>query len=133
MKKIQITKHFDLSEFTHSKTAIENKINNTPEAIDIKYIKELAKNVLEPIREHFNAPLIITSGFRCQKLNMLIGGARQSQHILGQACDFYVKGVNNQEVCDWIIKNIEFDQLILEPNWIHISFRKQNREEYWIV
>ncbi|MGL6340489.1 MAG: D-Ala-D-Ala carboxypeptidase family metallohydrolase, partial [Waterburya sp.] len=66
-----------------------------------------------------------------------IGGSGTSQHCLGQAVDFEVPGLPNKEVAQWIRKNLDFDQLILEfydgknPNsgWIHCSYVEQNRNQ----
>jgi hypothetical protein len=42
-----------------------------------------------------------------------------------------VRGIDNKAVCDWIIKNLEFDQLILEKSWVHVSYKKPNRKEFF--
>lgn len=85
--------------------------------------------MLQKIRNHFGAPVIVNSGFRCEKLNQAIGGSVTSQHMKGEAADFRVLGIDLQEVFDWICQDsgILFGQLILEgivanqPSWIHIS------------
>lgn len=130
---MRITKNFTLEEFTKSETAKKFKIKNTPEDFEIENIINLVKNLMQPLRDHYNKPIIITSGFRCEELNRKIFGAFNSQHILGEACDFYVKGVDNKEVCNYIKDNMLFDQLILEKSWIHVSYAQENREEYMIL
>lgn len=49
--------------------------------------------VLEGVRQHFDAPVIITSGARCAAHNAKEGGSPNSQHRLGRAADIKVKGV----------------------------------------
>lgn len=58
--------------------------------------------VLTEIREHYNAPLIITSGYRCEHHNKEVGGAAHSQHLKGDAVDFIVKGVRTKDVYNYI-------------------------------
>lgn len=56
-------------------------------------------DLLEEIRNHYNKPLIPTCGFRCQEKNSKTKGSiPNSRHILGSACDFYVEGINTNEL-----------------------------------
>jgi uncharacterized protein YcbK (DUF882 family) len=77
-------------------------------------------------------PIKISSGFRCYQLNKLIGGSSSSQHTFGEAFDLEL---TDRKLFDWILKNIEFDQLIYEfgndahANWFHISYRKGNNRK----
>lgn len=58
--------------------------------------------LLVAVREHFDAPVIITSACRCPQHNQRVGGSAQSQHLLGRAADFVVQGVAPDEVADWL-------------------------------
>lgn len=126
---MQLTKHFKLSEFTKSSTAIARHIDNTPNDEQVKNLKTLCENVLEPLRQHFNVPIVIGSGFRCHKLNKLVGGVSNSQHLTGEAADLHAESLTElKEWFTWIMDNCNFDQLILERAtktcnhwWIHIS------------
>lgn len=128
--------NFKLSEFIHSDTAIQHNINNMPDINSLDCMLELIYYVMQPIREHFKSPVIINSGYRCEQVNKLVGGAvdkygnPRSQHCKGQACDFTVKGYTINQVIDWCKKNLEYDQLINEyDKWVHISFNKgKNRK-----
>ena len=65
---------------------------------------ELAE-VMDSIREHFDKPISITSGFRCVKSNKNTDGASlTSKHMLGMACDFKVEGVHADIVADYLEK-----------------------------
>ncbi|MGL5013641.1 MAG: D-Ala-D-Ala carboxypeptidase family metallohydrolase [Bacteroidales bacterium] len=55
-------------------------------------------DLLTMIREHFGQPVTITSGCRCPEHNKKVGGASGSQHKLGKAADFQVKGMTPQQV-----------------------------------
>lgn len=126
---MQLSKNFTLQEFTKSQTAQRLGIDNTPSAAEVERLKLLAQNVLQPVRNHFG-PVIITSGYRCFKLNRAIGSKESSDHVKGFAADFEVIGASNLEVAKWIEKNLQFKQLILEffdhndphSGWVHCSF-----------
>jgi len=131
MKESSFSKYFSLKELTKSQTAIRQGIKNKPTKAQEVQLKELCKNVLDPIREHFGVPIRVTSGYRCPKLNEVIGGSSKSQHMAKNgdcAVDFKFLGdkVELQECFDWITNsNLPFDQCISEflPNgWIHISY-----------
>ena len=95
--------------------------------------------ILQPVRDHFNSVVSVSSGYRSEKLCLAIGSKITSQHAKGQAADFEIYGLSNKELADWIHKNLDYDQLILEywkkedPNsgWVHCSFNLQgNRKQY---
>jgi len=121
---MKLSQHFSLDEFAFSQTAVRLEIDNTPSEAVIKNLKYLCENCLEPLREIIDRPLKITSGYRCQQLNGLIGGSKNSQHITGHAADIKVKGINTELLFQTIIESkIIFDQVINEfSSWVHISF-----------
>lgn len=123
--------NFKISELTYSETANIYKINNMPDIKSLDNMLELICYCLQPIRDKLQKPMTITSGFRCSKVNNLVGGANNSQHAKGQAVDFIVKDMTPTQVVDFIKKTgIEFDQLINEYNkWTHISFVKGNNRK----
>ena len=124
--------NFKMSELIHSDKAIQYGINNMPDINSLDNMLELIVNCLQPIRNAIKKPMIITSGYRCKRLNEIVKGKANSQHLLGMAVDFHIKGMSIQQVIDFIAKSgIEFDQLINEYNaWIHISYCKgKNRNK----
>lgn len=144
MDRTQLTKNFKLKEFFASTTAMRKGIYNYPsdshEALDVTLnVCALAVSCLQPIRNHFkDNPIIISSGYRTLELNNEIGGVKDSDHLTGAAVDFRFAGnINYRVVFEFIIKNLEFDQLIWEfgnqqtPNWVHISFKRNgtNRKQ----
>jgi hypothetical protein len=130
---MQISKHLSFEEATHSDTADSlGIVNNNPNLSVIANMKLLAENVFEPIREHFKAPINVSSMYRGLNLNNAVKGSITSQHCSGQAMDIDNVKPTNKEVFDYIKKNLEFDQLIDEHNysWIHVSFSKdKNRKQ----
>lgn len=133
---MQLSENFTLNELLRSDTANGLKVveQYTPSQAVIENLRKLSVNILQPIRNALGKSIRVTSGFRCKRLNGLIGGARNSQHTEGKAADIEVDGMTNEELMKFIINlNLPFDQLIseYEPNgWIHISFdEKRNRKQ----
>jgi len=134
----RLSTHFSLKELTRSQTAERKGIKNIPKKDEIRNLKQLCQNILEPIREHYGIPFSPSSGFRCLDLNKEIGSSSKSQHIKGQAVDFSIPCVPNMEIALWVKDHLEYDQLILEfykedipdSGWVHCSYvDKGNRKE----
>ena len=142
MKSLQLSEHFNLSEFERSATADRLHIDNSCPSSLIPQLSTLCKTILEPLREHFGEPVIISSGYRCNQLNVKVGGAYASQHTLGEAADIVplppagslsYKPSALSSWFDWLKDNTDFDQLILEHDskgsyWIHVSCRKNRKK-----
>ena len=136
---MKLSNNFSLKELTASQTAERKGIDNTPSTEHQENLKKLCENVLQPVRDHFEQVVSVSSGYRSPELCTAIGSKITSQHARGEACDFEIFGVSNKELADWIHYNINYDQLILEywkesdPNsgWVHCSYSKnQKRREY---
>lgn len=130
-----LMKYFTIEELTKSTTAAQKGIVNKPNQEEVNNLKALVENILDPLREAYGKPIIVNSGFRCEKLNNLVGGSRTSQHRTGHAAD--IKSVSdsksgNKELFDLIQKlKLPFDQLIDEYNydWVHVSYSPRNRKQ----
>lgn len=120
--------NFTISELVKSDIAKQYNIDNKPNLLELDNLLNLIFYCLQPIRDKLGKPMIITSGFRCPKLNShpKIKGAVNSSHLYGRAADFHVNGMTVQEVVNFILKTgIEFDELGNEyDKWIHLSYRK---------
>ena len=126
--------NFTIKELCNSDVAKKYKINNTPSIKVCDNLLLLITRVLQPLRDKLCKPMIITSGYRCEKLNTLIGGVSNSQHLTGQAVDFIVNDMNINDLFRFIKNSgIIYDQLIEEHSknkkWIHISYSLKNRRE----
>jgi hypothetical protein len=126
---VQITKHFTLEELCASATAKARCIQNKPNAQQIIALVYLTCYVLEPLREAMNEPIPISSGFRCEQLNRVVGGVSNSQHTRGQAADLCIGGdlEKGKRWFNYIKTHLNFDQLIWEHSsngtyWVHVSF-----------
>lgn len=126
-------KWFSIKELCHSDTAVARKIDNNPSRVVVENLEALVLNVLDPLREAYGKPIRVNSGYRSRRLNLVIGGAKNSQHMTGEAVDITVKSKDgNKWLFDYIKENLPYDQLIDEYNysWVHVSFRKgRNRKE----
>lgn len=162
---MKLSEHFSLSEFTKSATARKHGIDNTPPQEAVDNLKALCQGCLEPLREKLGLPVVITSGFRTKALNdKLAHSSERSQHMLGQAADFYVgqspvSGSRfqvsddlNHETGDSPMKletprqrlirafreiltnpKIDYDQLILYPSFIHVSYVSKEHNRHNIL
>ena len=111
-------------------------IDNNPNAAHISALRDLAMNILQPVRNHFGKPYTPSSGYRSVELCLAIGSSEKSQHAKGEAADFEVPNVSNMELAKWIVSNLDFDQLILEyytggnTGGVHCSYKESgNRKE----
>ena len=128
-------KYFTINELTKSSTAQRLHIDNNPTQEVKDNLNALIDNVLDPLRELYGKPIIVNSGYRSFKLNKAVGGAKNSQHLVGQASDIRTvqnTKESNKELFE-LIKNskLPFDQLINEYdyNWVHVSYSPRNRRQ----
>lgn len=130
-------RYFTIEELEHSDTAVKYKIDNTSNGETRTNLIKLIELLLDPIRTKWGKPIKVNSGYRCSKLNRMVGGVSTSQHVLGEAADITVgSSEENRKLFEMILSmNILFDQLILEDGgkWIHISLKwrtvSKNRRE----
>lgn len=164
MQNISLSPHFKLREFTESTTAQKHGIANVPSEEAVENLKRLCEHTLEPLREALQLPVVITSGFRTKDLNDLLAhSSSTSQHMRGEAADFYVAQAPVQgskfldEPSDKVERKvqgeepthrelllrafreillnpkIDFDQLILYPSFIHVSYVSKEKNRHGIL
>lgn len=132
-------KYFTIDEMCRSNTAKARKIDNTPNEEVKKNLQNLIEHILDPLREKYGKPIVVSSGYRSEKLNRAIGGSKTSQHCIGQAVDIHAtvnSRKNNMEIFK-LIKDMKlpYDQLIYEygdntgPDWVHVSYGPRNRRQ----
>ena len=124
-------KHFTISEMLKSDTAVKHKLwNGAPKEAE-ENLRSLVEQVLDPLREAYGKPIRVSSGYRCPRLNRLVGGSNNSQHMRGEAAD--IRPVKSEELkvkseldemARIIIDNGKFDQLIIYPTFIHVSYKR---------
>ena len=137
-----LSPHFELREFVVSQTARDHGLDNTPPAEAVENLRALCVHTLEPLREALGLPIVITSGYRTRELNhLLVCHSNKSQHMSGEAADFYVgwNGPKEDKPSrrELLIKafrqiitddSIAFDQCIIYPSFIHVSYVRSGRK-----
>ena len=130
---MQLTEHFTLEEMTRSNIARQKGVKNEPNESQIENLKLLCEYILEPIREKIGCPLVISSGYRSEKINTLVGGSKTSQHLLGSAADIQIfdKTKTNTDLFNIIVSMVKNNEIQVgqviwefgetEPNWVHVS------------
>ena len=134
---MMLSDHFSLAEFTKSQTAIRKGIKNDPNDAAIENMRLLCENILEPVRQHYDIPFTLNSGFRCLALNEAVGSSSRSQHVTGQAADFEIPTIANKDLAHWIVDNLDYDQVLLEfykegdpsSGWVHCSYDNGNNRK----
>nr|DAM80512.1 MAG TPA: peptidase [Caudoviricetes sp.] len=122
-----ISKDFSYREFEASQTAERVGICNVITTAAVRdAVKELVETVLQPLRYRVGHPLRINSGYRCHELNRAVGGVATSQHVKGEAADIAAEDPHElaKVVRDTPEIWREVDQMILYPDFVHISHRR---------
>lgn len=138
-KVMNLSQNLPLSEVIKSNTATRKGIDNTPNKEHIENLKYIAVNVFQPLRDHFNTPIYISSGYRSKKLNKAVGGSPTSFHCYGMALDIDQDNrnspVTNSDIFFYIKDNLPFTELIWEfgnknsPDWVHVAIDSKRPHE----
>lgn len=128
---MDLSPHFTLEEMIFSQTALRKNLNNMPSGA----IKVRLKNTceqMEKVRDLLGGVAIhISSGYRSASVNRAVGGSATSQHVNGEAVDFTAPafGTPREIALAIVASKIQYDQIIMEGNWVHISFTDNPRRQ----
>ena len=111
-----LSPHFKVKEF-------RCKDGSDTVIIDLKLI-----NYLELIRDNFNKPVHVNSGYRTETYNRKIGGATKSQHLLGKAADISISGIDPIEICRFA-EELGMNGIGLYNNFAHVDVR--DNKSFW--
>lgn len=127
--------YFTIDELCYSDTANRNGIDNTPNEEQISNLKRLI-TFLNPIRECWDSPILVNSGFRCKELNNIVGGVSNSAHLTGNAADLYPKNNRFDDFVEFLSIYLQaemFDQCIIESSknnrWVHLGLFNNENEQ----
>lgn len=130
-----ISKYFRLEEFLTSSTARQKSIENMPSWEVVEHLKELAV-FLDDLREEWGSGIIVSSGFRNDKLNAAVGGVATSAHRLGYAGDIQPANGKFNEFVEFVknwAKDKTYDQIITESKgktkWVHVGIKNQKGQQ----
>lgn len=112
-KNIKLSNNFKLKEFECKCGKCEKTI------VDAKLV-----NLLQKIRDKYNKPVLINSGYRCAAHNKAVGGAANSQHTHGKAADIVVKGIKPSAVADYA-ETIGFKGIGRYSSFTHVDTRSK--------
>lgn len=120
--------YFTDEEMIQSATARTKGVANYPESTEITENLKKTMYILDIIRAFAGVPIIINSGYRCKKLNELVGGKSNSYHLKGLAADFRTYNRENMtRIFDFLTKNKEkfhIKELINYGGFIHMAISK---------
>ena len=134
-------KYFSISEMLKSDTAVKRGLWNGANLEVEENLRDLVEQVLDPLREAYGKPIRVTSGYRCPKLNTLVGGSPNSQHMRGEAADIVANNPEDNLLLGRLIEALgKFDQLIYEqcdkqgnPRWIHVSWKRKGMKRRQVL
>ena len=131
---MKLSRNFTLEEMINSCTARRREIFNFPDSSSLKNLSLLCKEILQPIRDEWGEPIIVSSGYRCEDLNRIVKGAKNSDHMYGCAADIKTLGdlpSRNKQLFELIRRMYKegklprLKQVIDEYDydWLHVSFQ----------
>lgn len=125
---------FTIGELCRSNVAALKGLKNEPNTAVKLNLTKLIDNVLDPLRTAYRKPIYVNSGYRCEELNRLVGGSKNSQHMTGKAADITAGSKEeNRKLFELVRKlGLDYDQLIDEKDysWVHVSYNEDfNRNE----
>ena len=123
------SEYFTLAELTKSETAARRKIDNTPTKAIIDNLQYGVDMVLEPLRRLYGQPIRINSGYRCPKLNKLVGGVPNSWHQVGNAADIHISSAEEAKILFANLQKLtSVDTVLFEHSktaqWLHVQWDK---------
>ena len=141
---MKLSKNFTYEELCHSGVAERKGLKNRPktkeeERVVIENLKALCMEVLQPLRDYLAKPVVISSGYRSEEVNRMVGGVKGSQHLKGEAADIHVENTEHLlKIMHFIMEETDFDQLIWEKNkagtqWVHVSFRRNGVNKHQVL
>ena len=127
---MRLSPHFTLYELTRTSTNVPNK----PTVEVAVNLCRLCNELLEPARKKIGRPIVVTSGYRCERLNAIVGGVKNSRHLTGQAADLGVENEERGKELFDALKELEgIDELLFEhkgkATWIHVAWSENPRHK----
>lgn len=127
-----LSPNFSLRELTKSDIGERLGLDNTPDKAVIANLTALCLEVLQPLRDRIG-PIHVNSGYRSLAVNKAVKGAKNSQHMKGQAADIEASWMDNYDLAMYIASELDYDEVILEcykrgqkdSGWVHVSYNTE--------
>ena len=128
-----ISRNFSWSEFEHTEHEAELARMGKRNVISTFEVRDsvlaLVRKVLQPLRDVYQKPMTVNSGYRCPELNRIVGGVATSQHVKGEAADIHTGNQTETYRLAHLAKSTpeiweQVDQMILYPTFIHFSHKR---------
>lgn len=116
----KIGRYFTLQEFLTSPTAVKHGLTLNPSGPVYANLSNLVSRVLDPARSELGMPIYVSSGYRSQALNRLVGGVPTSYHLQGRAADISTTSGYHQRLFD-ILSELPHVELIDYKTFIHVA------------
>lgn len=127
----KLTENFTLEEMERSSVAAASGIDNHAPHFAVSNLQRLCQSVLQPLRDWYGAPVIVTSGYRSRMVNILVGGSSRSYHLSGRAADIVPAETSGRSAIlrSWYLyikEHLAYRELLLERGkdggeWIHVA------------
>lgn len=137
-----ISRSFSWSEFEktdHTAELARMGKRNVISSFEVRdAILALVRKVLQPLRDVYQKPMTVNSGYRCPELNKIVGGSSTSQHVKGEAADIKTGNQTESYRLARLAKTTpeifkEIDQMILYPTFVHFSHRRVGMQRNQIL
>lgn len=133
--ELYLSQHFKLSQFTYSTAAVRHGIDNTPQPEALVALTCLVVIVLQPLKCVLNRRIFIKSGYRSEKLNMILEGRKKSLYTNGEAALIKVDGGVMDIHPALIDHQIPFYKCIIHRNqqFAELSYKRNGPNLYQII
>ena len=137
-----ISNNFSWSEFEHTEHEAELARMGKRNVISTFEVRDsvlaLVRKVLQPLRDIYQKPMKVNSGYRCKELNEIVGGVPSSQHRLGEAADIHTGSPLETFRLAHLAKSTpeiwaEIDQLICYDTFVHISHKRVGTQRHQLL
>ena len=137
-----ISRNFDWAEFeatTHAAELARKGVRNVIPSFEVRdSVLALVRKVLQPLRDIYQKPMKVNSGYRCRELNEIVGGVPTSQHRLGEAADIHTGSPLETFRLAHLAKSTpeiwaEIDQLICYDTFVHISHKRVGMQRHQLL
>lgn len=121
--ELYIPQYFTLDELTKTDYRYSR---NVPDFRSVENLSVLCQFLLDPLRQQINRPIVVSSGYRSEEVNRIVGGVCNSLHLFGKAADISCRTIPPKELFSIIKDNFVFTELGLYYSFVHVAYDPSN-------